>query len=68
MSEQIKLSMIAYGRRMVMFVCLWRTVREPTQGQERPRGIGRHFAAVGRHLSRAVDQYAERHPEIPAYA
>ena len=68
MSEQTRLSVIAYWRRVLSFVCPWRAVRSRENRNIHSRGIGRHFAAVGRHLSRAVEQYASQHPEIPAYA
>lgn len=68
MSEQMRLSVIAYGQRILSFVCPWRAIRNKERRHVQPRGIGRHFASVGRHLSRAVEQYALQHPEIPAYA
>ena len=69
MSEQVKIAIVSFGRGMAMFVRPWRfSSFEATREQPAPRGIGRHFGAVGRYLSHAVEQYAEQHPEIAAYA
>lgn len=68
MSEQIKIAFASFGRGMASFVRPWRFVDCNQPEQPRQRGIGRHFAAVGWRLSRAVDKYAESHPEIAVNA
>ena len=68
MSEQIKIAIVSFGHGMATFVRPWRFVCSAPAEHPAPRGIGRHFAAVGVRLSRAVEQFAEQHPEIPAHA
>lgn len=68
MSEQIKIAFTSFGRGVATFVRPWRTARRQPPKRDPPRGIGRHFAAVGLHLWRAVDQFESEHPEIAAHA
>ena len=68
MSEQIKIAIMSFGHGMATFVRPWRFANSAPVESPAPRGIGRHFAVVGRRLTRAVEQFAEQHQEIPAYA
>ncbi|MGN0832607.1 MAG: hypothetical protein ACI4RD_03015 [Kiritimatiellia bacterium] len=68
MSEQIKIAVISFGRGMANFVRPWRFAGSAPAKAPAPRGIARHFAAVGVRLSNAADRYAKRHPEISQHA
>lgn len=69
MAKQVKIAIMSFGRGMAEFVRPWGVVRRScTVRTEPPRGIGRHFAAVGDRLWRAVDQFEREHPEVVCHA
>ena len=64
MAERIVIAFRSLGREIVM---RFRPPEEPVLDPYR-QGIGRHFGAVGVHLSNAAEEYAKTHPEIPVNA
>ena len=68
MSERVKIAVLSFGRGIATFVSPWRRIEQPASAREPQRGIGRHFAAVGQHLWRAVDRFESEHPEVVANA
>ncbi len=68
MGERVKIAVLSFGRGIATFVSPWRRTVQPAPAREPQRGIGRHFAAVGQHLWRAVDQFECEHPEVVANA
>ena len=66
MAEHLKIIITSFGRGVSTFIRPWTRTYEPPPRD--PRGIGRYFAHVGKHLTHACETYAERHPEIPVHA
>lgn len=62
----MKIAVVSFGRGFTSFLLPWNCTYTPSKRQ--PRSIERYFVNVGGYLSKAVQDFAEKHPEIPVHA